>query len=65
MLARSTQTLGRRAFSTTRVMRSGHYPEGPGTNIPFNPKTRFFWARYWGFMGMAAAFVWPIDGCIG
>ena len=51
MLARTSQTIGRRAFSTTRAMRSGHYPEGPGTNIPFNPKTRFFFARYWGFMG--------------
>ncbi|KIV99296.1 uncharacterized protein PV09_09063 [Verruconis gallopava] len=50
MIARSMQFTGRRAFSTTRVMQGGHYAEGPGSNIPFNPKTRFFWLRYWGFM---------------
>ncbi|KAJ2906965.1 cytochrome-c oxidase chain VIIc [Zalerion maritima] len=41
----------RRAFHTTRTRLSSpyHYPEGPHSNIPFNPKTRFFGLRYWSF----------------
>ncbi|EON68865.1 cytochrome c oxidase subunit VIIc [Coniosporium apollinis CBS 100218] len=42
-----------------------HYPEGPRSNLPFNPLTRFFWLRYWGFMaaGFGAPFgiaVWQM-----
>lgn len=46
-------TLGRRGFHSTRAQFASpyHYPEGPRSNIPFNPLTRFFWLRYWGFMG--------------
>ncbi|KAK2813112.1 hypothetical protein FQN50_000789 [Emmonsiellopsis sp. PD_5] len=45
-------TLGRRGFHSTRAQMSSpfHYPEGPRTNIPFNPMTRFFFWRYWAFM---------------
>ncbi|SMQ55857.1 unnamed protein product [Zymoseptoria tritici ST99CH_3D7] len=51
---RAPATLSRRAFSTTRAQFASpyHYPEGPRTNIPFNPLTRFFWLRYWGFMAV-------------
>lgn len=28
-----------------------HYPEGPGSNLPFNIKTKYFGLRYWGTMG--------------
>ncbi|KAI4245101.1 MAG: hypothetical protein L6R40_002700 [Gallowayella cf. fulva] len=28
-----------------------HYPEGPGSNLPFNAKTKYFAVRYWGTMG--------------
>ncbi|KAJ9607837.1 Cytochrome c oxidase assembly protein cox15 [Cladophialophora chaetospira] len=49
------QLVARRGFtSTTRRMDAFspyHYPEGPYHNLPFNPKTRFFWLRYWLFMG--------------
>lgn len=51
----ATRTVARRGFSTTRPQRDlfspHHYPEGPRSNLPFNPKTRFFWLRYWTFMG--------------
>ena len=54
-------TVARRGFHATRAQLSSpyHYPEGPLTNIPFNPRTRFFWARYWGFMltGFSAPFL--------
>ncbi|ETI22322.1 hypothetical protein G647_06396, partial [Cladophialophora carrionii CBS 160.54] len=50
----ATRLVARRGFtSTTRRMDAFspyHYPEGPYTNLPFNPKTRFFWLRYWLFM---------------
>ncbi|KAK5127536.1 hypothetical protein LTR85_006875 [Meristemomyces frigidus] len=47
-------TVARRGFHTTRPQFSSpyHYPEGPRSNIPFNPLTRFFFIRYWGFMAV-------------
>ncbi|KAL1968826.1 hypothetical protein VTN77DRAFT_1187 [Rasamsonia byssochlamydoides] len=52
--------VARRAFSTTRAQLSSpyHYAEGPRSNIPFNPLTRFFFIRYWAFMitGFGAPF---------
>lgn len=53
LAARTATTIGRRAFSTTRPQLGSpyHYPEGPRSNIPFNPLTRFFAFRFWGFMG--------------
>ncbi|KAH8697211.1 putative cytochrome c subunit [Talaromyces proteolyticus] len=52
--------VARRGFSTTRSRLASpyHYAEGPRSNIPFNPKTRFFYARYWAFMitGFGAPF---------
>ncbi|KAF2759825.1 hypothetical protein EJ05DRAFT_311243 [Pseudovirgaria hyperparasitica] len=43
--------IARRNFSTTRAQFSSpyHYPEGPRSNIPFNPLTRFFALRFWSF----------------
>lgn len=51
---RAAPAFARRAFSTTRVQRASpfHYPEGPRSNLPFNPLTKFFFVRYWLFMGM-------------
>ncbi|EXJ85201.1 elongator complex protein 1, partial [Capronia epimyces CBS 606.96] len=48
----ATQQIARRGFSTTRPRFDSpfHYPEGPRASLPFNPKTRFFWLRYWTFM---------------
>lgn len=50
---RSANNIARRGFHTTRPQLGSpyHYPEGPRSNIPFNPLTRFFAVRYWGFMG--------------
>lgn len=49
--ANLANSVARRGFSTTRAQLSGHYPEGPRSNIPFNPMSKFFFLRYWGFMG--------------
>ncbi|KAF7905020.1 uncharacterized protein EAF01_005542 [Botrytis porri] len=50
----STSTVARRGFHSTRAQMGSpyHYPEGPRSNIPFNPKTKFFALRYWGFMAL-------------
>jgi cytochrome c oxidase subunit 7c len=44
--------VARRGFHSTRAQMSSpfHYPEGPRSNIPFNPLTKFFVVRYWLFM---------------
>ncbi|KAK2625154.1 hypothetical protein QTJ16_005523 [Diplocarpon rosae] len=50
----TSMVASRRAFSTTRAQLSSpyHYPEGPRSNIPFNPLTKFFAFRYWTFMAV-------------
>ncbi|OAX84610.1 hypothetical protein ACJ72_01006 [Emergomyces africanus] len=47
-------TVARRGFHSTRSQMASpfHYPEGPRTNLPFNPMTKYFAWRYWGFMGV-------------
>ena len=53
--AQSASTLiARRGFHSSRAQLGSpyHYPEGPRSNIPFNPLTRFFAVRYWLFMSM-------------
>jgi len=49
----TTSMVARRGFHSTRTHMSSpyHYPEGPLSNIPFNPRTKFFALRYWSFMG--------------
>lgn len=51
---RSVQAIQRRGFQTTRAQLSSpyHYPEGPLSNLPFNPKTKYFAFRFWGFMAV-------------
>ncbi|KAL9060555.1 MAG: hypothetical protein Q9206_000965 [Seirophora lacunosa] len=51
--ARPSAMLARRGFHSTpaRFESPYHYPEGPYSNIPFNPKTKYFALRYWGTMG--------------
>jgi cytochrome c oxidase subunit 7c len=46
--------VARRGFHSTRAQMSSpyHYPEGPRSNIPFNPLTKWFAIRYWGFMAV-------------
>src|ERR1700712_3086435 len=50
--AHATSRAARRGFQASRPKLASpyHYPEGPRSNLPFNPKTRFFFFRYWGFM---------------
>lgn len=57
----TTQVAGRRGFHATRSQMSSpyHYPEGPYTNIPFNPKAKTFPLLFWGFCagGFGAPFL--------
>ncbi|KFY31415.1 hypothetical protein V501_08746 [Pseudogymnoascus sp. VKM F-4519 (FW-2642)] len=48
------QMAARRGFHSTRSQMASpyHYPEGPRNNLPFNPLTKFFALRYWGFMAL-------------
>ncbi|EFX06409.1 oxidoreductase [Grosmannia clavigera kw1407] len=50
---RSSQAVaGRRAFHATpaRLSSPYHYPEGPYSNLPFNPRKKSFGLLYWGAM---------------
>ncbi|CAK7219409.1 hypothetical protein SCUCBS95973_003812 [Sporothrix curviconia] len=51
---RTSQAAGRRAFHSTpsRFSSPYHYPEGPYTNLPFNPKKKSFVLTYWGSMAV-------------
>lgn len=57
----TTKVAGRRGFHATRSQMSSpyHYPEGPYTNIPFNPKAKTFPLLFWGFCagGFGAPFL--------
>lgn len=57
----TTQVAGRRTFHATRIQRSSpyHYPEGPYTNIPFDPKKKTFPILFWGYcaLGFGAPFM--------
>lgn len=52
-LSSSSHPLATRAFRTSAARLSSpyHYPEGPRSNLPFNPLTKYFYVRYWGTMG--------------
>ncbi|KAG5983308.1 hypothetical protein E4U55_000292 [Claviceps digitariae] len=57
---RTTNTLVfRRGFHATRARMSSpyHYTEGPYSNLPFNPRSKWFGLGYWAFM--AAGFGAP------
>lgn len=66
----TTQVTGRRGFHATRSQMSSpfHYPEGPYTNIPFNPKAKTFPLLFWGYcatgfglpFAIASAWYWPL-----
>lgn len=45
--------VARRGFQSTRAQLSSpyHYPEGPRSNLPFDPLKKGFAFKYWGFMG--------------
>jgi cytochrome c oxidase subunit 7c len=60
----STSLVARRGFHATRTQLSSpyHYPEGPYTNIPFNPKGRFFALKFWTFCGVGFGMPFGIAG---
>ncbi|KAI9793489.1 MAG: hypothetical protein M1816_007921 [Peltula sp. TS41687] len=43
--------LGRRGFHSTRSRLGSqyHYPEGPRSNLPFDPLKKGFALKFWGF----------------
>ncbi|OLN87183.1 hypothetical protein CCHL11_03697 [Colletotrichum chlorophyti] len=43
--------VARRGFQTTRAQMSSpyHYPEGPYSNLPFNPKSKWFGLGFWSY----------------
>jgi hypothetical protein len=64
MLARATfraasapTLVARRGFQSTRSQLASpyHYPEGPRSNLPFDPLKKGFAFKYWGFMGELGA----------
>jgi hypothetical protein len=61
--AATSQLVARRAFTTTRARLSSpyHYPEGPLSNLPFNPRKKGFAFWYWSFM--ATGFGLPFGVC--
>ncbi|KAL8313164.1 hypothetical protein RB601_003899 [Gaeumannomyces tritici] len=56
----TTSLVGRRGFHATRARFSSpyHYPDGPYSNIPFNPKSKWFGVQFWtySFVGFFAPF---------
>jgi len=60
--ANAPSIAARRGFHFTRAQLSSpyHYPEGPRSNIPFNPLTKYFGVRYWTTMG--TFWVWGYKG---
>lgn len=51
--AKAPSIIATRGFraSAARLSSPYHYPEGPRSNIPFNPLTKYFAFRFWGTMG--------------
>ncbi|KAI0484444.1 cytochrome-c oxidase chain VIIc [Xylariaceae sp. FL0804] len=49
---RVASLVSRRGFHATgaRLSSPYHYPEGPYSNLPFDPKKKGFFWKYWGFM---------------
>ncbi|KAK0514756.1 hypothetical protein JMJ35_003373 [Cladonia borealis] len=50
--SKAPSMIASRGFRTSAARLSSpyHYPEGPLSGIPFNPKTKYFAIRYWGTM---------------
>ena len=60
----ASRAVARRGFHTSRAQFSSpyHYPEGPYTNIPFNPRSKWFALGYWGFMATGFGLPFGISG---
>ncbi|KAL9073265.1 MAG: hypothetical protein Q9161_003097 [Pseudevernia consocians] len=50
--SKAPSMIASRGFRTSAARLSSpyHYPEGPRSNLPFNPLTKYFFLRYWGTM---------------
>lgn len=59
--ASAPSLVARRGFQSSRAQLSSpyHYPEGPRSNLPFDPLKKGFAFKYWGFMGELAPAPWP------
>ncbi|KAF5847028.1 hypothetical protein GGP41_003345 [Bipolaris sorokiniana] len=73
MLARATfraasapTLVARRGFQSTRAQFSSpyHYPEGPRSNLPFDPLKKGFAFKYWGFMATGFSLPFLLAGTI-
>jgi cytochrome c oxidase subunit 7c len=51
----SPLAVARRNLHATPRRLDYHYPEGPRSNLPFNPLARFFWVRYLAYCSMFPA----------
>jgi hypothetical protein len=60
--AATPAAVARRGFQTTRAARGGHgptaagqspyhYPEGPRSNLPFDPLKKGFAIKFWAYAG--------------
>jgi cytochrome c oxidase subunit 7c len=63
---RATQTpvvVARRGFQSTRAQFSSpyHYPEGPRSNLPFDPLKKSFVFKFWGYAGKLGPAQWKIS----
>ncbi|KAF2740605.1 hypothetical protein EJ04DRAFT_558602 [Polyplosphaeria fusca] len=58
-VAANPATVARRGFQSTRAQFASpyHYPEGPRSNLPFNPLSKWFAVKYWSYC--AAGFGLP------
>jgi cytochrome c oxidase subunit 7c len=53
----SPTLVARRGFQSTRAQLASpyHYPEGPRSNLPFDPLKKGFAFKFWGFLGKLGA----------
>lgn len=60
----TTQVAGRRGFHATRSQMSSpyHYPEGPYSNIPFDPKKKRFPILFWTYCAVGFGSPFAIAG---
>ena len=65
--SKASSMIASRGFRTSAARLSSpyHYPEGPRSNIPFNPLTKYFALRYWGTMGKPLGYSIGGDGADG
>lgn len=62
----TSRVVARRGFHATRAQLSSpyHYPEGPYSNIPFNPKSKWFTLSFWSFIAVGFFTPFGISGAL-